>query len=185
MSCKYCGIFDNSQYWNFILLFSKRCDNNLDCEDMSDEDDCAFIRMRPGYSKELVPKPAPGKPAVVNTLITIQDIPDIDTFNTKLTVDYTVMMDWEDGRLEYHNLNTGFFDNALLKSDVKENIWIPVLSMENGLGAIQTINDEQSSVYINRETDVSTFSDIDQSHEGFKVDLLFIIYYSYNDIYIN
>ena len=70
---------------NCIILSSK-CDTNIDCEDKSDEINCAYMKLPSNYAKELIPRDGDGSPVVVNMNVSFLAFPIIDVFSLKFTV---------------------------------------------------------------------------------------------------
>ena len=80
-----------------VLLFSDRCNVNLDCEDNSDEQNCSKVNIPENYAQHLVPK-TPGKPLTVYISVKIISISSIETTDMKIYSNIALKMRWYDFR---------------------------------------------------------------------------------------
>ena len=73
-------------------LFRKKCDNNNDCEDESDEkmSSCDYVIIKDTYNKALAPRDPfdNSKPVTVYFSLMINQLREIDTPDLKFTIDY-------------------------------------------------------------------------------------------------
>ena len=75
------------------LSFSKKCDNNNDCEDESDEMYCDYVESKATYNKALAPRHPfnTSKPVTVYFNLQIAQLRSIDTAKLKFTTDFFLM----------------------------------------------------------------------------------------------
>ena len=76
----------------FYVLRHKKCDNNNDCDDESDEKitSCVYVSTRGTYNKKLAPRDPTDitKPVVVYFSLMISQIREINTQKLKFTIDF-------------------------------------------------------------------------------------------------
>ena len=83
---------------NCIILSSK-CDTNIDCEDKSDEINCAYMKLPSNYAKELIPERNTEDGAIIVGMnISFLAFPVINTVALKFTVDFYLNLRWRDSR---------------------------------------------------------------------------------------
>ena len=74
------------------FIFRKKCDNNNDCEDESDEKmtSCDYVRIKDTYNKALAPRDRfdNSKPVTVYFSLMINQLREIDTPKLKFTIDF-------------------------------------------------------------------------------------------------
>ena len=86
-----CNSVTKTQF--LLLLYSDKCNTEIDCADKSDEINCDYLRFGSNYAKELIPRE--GKDALVVYLnISVIAFPNIDTVNLKFTADYYLNLRW-------------------------------------------------------------------------------------------
>ena len=110
----------------------KRCDLAVDCPDSSDEKDCDVLRVPDDYRSQIFPIMSSGDPLLVTVNVTILAFPEINTLELSYTVDFILLMQWIDPRLQFYNLREQYDLNAL-SNTVQSKIWAPALSFPNAL----------------------------------------------------
>ena len=95
------------------FIFSSKCDTNIDCEDKSDEINCAYMKLPDNYAKELIPRDPLGGAVLVHMNVSFLAFPVIDVFSLKFTVDYFLNMRWFDLRIDFRDLNNVTILNSL------------------------------------------------------------------------
>jgi hypothetical protein len=74
--------------WPHFYFCSNKCNTEIDCADKSDETNCDYLRFGKSYAKELIPRDASGKTAIVYINVSVLAIPFIETINLKFTSDF-------------------------------------------------------------------------------------------------
>ena len=84
--------------------------------------------------------------------VSIIDIPYIDNYEMKFSVNFVLRLRWHDFRLVLKNLNENYFLNSLSKFD-KEALWTPELGMTNVIGSSKVLFDESTASKIIRQSE--------------------------------
>jgi len=117
----------------------KRCNENVDCLDGSDESLCSLIHITPSYNKANAPKSVTeSRPLEINIQTTLQNIDSIDTVWMVITLTLEIRISWRDKRLTFSNPSMER-ENRIPK-DVVSKLWSPLqhLIHENAiLGEIE------------------------------------------------
>ena len=137
------------------ISMDKRCDQSINCNDGSDELNCAMIEMGNNYNSKISPfkfDDALNKviPASVSASIKILDIIKIGEVDNLFTMKFVFIMEWYDYRLRFHNLKRKRSSNALTYNEVKK-IWIPNLIFSNTQKNEGTVGTKASVLTITRE----------------------------------
>ena len=122
-----------------------------------------MLEVPSDYRSQIFPITASGDPLLVTVNVTILAFPEIHTLELSYTVDFVLLMQWIDPRLEketcfgpvrrdqylmqlyprlqFYNLREQYDLNALSKT-VQSQIWVPALSFPNARQAEGTLVDE-------------------------------------------
>ena len=73
--------------------------------------------------------------------MTILAFPEIATLELSYTVDFILLMQWIDPRLQFYNLRNAY-DLNTLSNTVQSQIWVPALSFPNARQAEGTLVDD-------------------------------------------
>ena len=146
------------------MLFSNKCNTEIDCEDKSDEHNCDYLKLGANYAKELIPRDDAGDACLIYMNASVLAFPFIETVNLKFTADFFLNLRWYDLRIDFRDLNNITFLNSLSNSD-RDAIWTPRLGFTNALGPFQTVMDSLSTGVLVREGDPLR-EDITLSTEG-------------------
>ena len=115
-----------------------RCNIELNCEDDTDEYNCAGIKTGNGYAREKTPVSRNAEPSVIYMNVSLLAFPSISTKDLKFSVDFYLNLRWYDLRLDMWDLNDDFYKNGLSKEEL-DALWIPRLAFVNSLGKLYSI----------------------------------------------
>lgn len=122
---------------------SKRCDEQKDCLDGSDEKLCSLISIPPSYNKVNAPEPnIENVPLQINMHPTVISIDGIDTVNMIVTLTMEIRLNWHDKRLNY--FNPLMDKDNMIPSEMTHQLWTPMRDLihENAIiGEIKYNND--------------------------------------------
>ena len=95
----------------------ERCDQTVDCEDASDENDCKMLVIEKSYNKGTPPfivekKSKLMKPAYVNISLSVTDIINIVEVNHEIELKFHILMEWFDQRLKFQNHLMNFIKSS-------------------------------------------------------------------------
>ena len=113
-----------------ISIF-QRCDNNMDCNDGSDESDCNMLRIPDSYEKSIPPELEKELEASnpIFVQITILNIDSIDTVSMTVGLTIDINLSWRDRRLVLENILSAkeqFNDFKIVSRRELEMIWLPM-----------------------------------------------------------
>lgn len=118
----------------FCIAHQHRCNLRYECDDGSDEDDCAAVVLGQGYRSHLPPVGHRGSKIKVIPTFTLQRFANIDDFNMLITIEFHAMMRWRDGGLAFKHINSSGV-GVILDMDDMNKIWKPqhqLVNLEGG-----------------------------------------------------
>ena len=146
---------------NFKVITYSRCDQAIDCEDLSDEKQCKMVVI----DKENYIKGKPPKEAMVKVKLELLNVLEIGEIGMVFRSQFKLYMEWFDARLTFLNLHEGKVANRIVENE-KNMIWIPIMIFENTDTKQRTIDDKETVVYVNRNGSFtkSTIDHLDNEH---------------------
>ena len=120
------------------IPLEERCNIKLNCEDQSDEKDCAGIDIGAEYLKDKIPISVKTEPTIIYVNVSILAFPSISTKDAKFSVDFDLNLRWYDLRINMQNLDENSFKNSLTKEEL-DALWMPKLSFKNSLSQLYSI----------------------------------------------
>ncbi|KAG7162378.1 Low-density lipoprotein receptor-related protein 1-like 5, partial [Homarus americanus] len=106
-----CGITDFTCSDGSCIKKIKRCDQEVDCPDNTDELNCDVINIPEGYSAQLAPPAIDSSQLSLHISLDITSIREFDILGFVVAVDITQSIKWRDARLVLRNLRQGNFPN--------------------------------------------------------------------------
>ena len=107
------------------LKLSTRCNGNNDCNDASDELNCAKILVPQSYLNEAPPPPLNSDEfAKIHLSIKVIEILELNEVDAAMVLRYRMTMRWKDPRVQFRNLKKNNFLNTVGREDASK-IWYP------------------------------------------------------------
>ena len=104
---------------------NKRCDEQKDCLDGSDEELCDLLSIPSSYNRANAPKAPIEKDSLgIEMNIHVVNIDFIDTVNMEVTLTIAMRIKWYDKRLTFFNLITN--KNNFISNEKSSQIWTPL-----------------------------------------------------------
>ena len=104
---------------------NKRCDEQKDCLDGSDEEVCDLLSIPSSYNRANAPKAPIEKDSLeIEMNIQVVTIDSIDTVNMEVTLTIAMQIKWYDKRLTFFNLITN--KNNFISNEKSSLIWTPL-----------------------------------------------------------
>ena len=102
----------------------ERCDQIMDCEDKSDEDNCKLIVFEDNYNNKVPPFTVdPGDkslvPVKVKVSTSLMNVLAISEFSHTIDLKLGITLEWYENRVLYHNLKTEEALNVLSETEVR------------------------------------------------------------------
>ena len=124
------------------IQLEERCNIELNCEDKTDEYNCAKIKTGNGYAREQVPVSVSSEPTIIYINVSLLALPSISTKHVKFSADFYLNLRWHDLRLNMWDLNHNFYKNSLSK-EALDGLWMPKLAFVNSLTQLYSIQSLQ------------------------------------------
>ena len=146
----------------------KRCNQQEDCKDVSDEKNCMTVFVDPKkYLKDKPPAALEGKvKAEVKVRVDLLEILTLSVVEMKITTKYNLYLEWLDPRITFYNLKKNRNLNGLVRDEM-EKIWIPKIIFANTQANVYSILDTKSIGLITRKGSF-TYSGIDEKENIYK-----------------
>ena len=137
------------------ITMKLRCDQTPNCNDGADEKNCKMLVMSENYNNRIAPfgfdvQTETIIPTDISISVQIIKILKISEVNLDYTMKFTIIMEWYDKRLAYHNLKESRSANALSSQDVKK-IWIPAVVFSNTQNNEITQGTPETEITVTRE----------------------------------
>ena len=106
-----------------VFSMNERCDQIIQCQDESDEDDCSLLVFKESYNK-LVPPISFNKadsniiPVSIRVSTSLRNVLEISEFTHTIDLKLSVSIQWYDNRILFHNLKSEESLNVLSYSEV-------------------------------------------------------------------
>ena len=147
----------------------ERCDQTVDCEDASDENDCKMLVIEKSYNKGTPPfivekKSKLMKPAYVNISLSVTDIINIVEVNHEIELKFHILMEWFDQRLKFQNLKESLSSNVPTDVEI-EALWLPNVIFSNTKNNEATFLTPDTIIAVKREGKVYN-AKANQVHEA-------------------
>ena len=148
-----------------------RCDEKPDCADFEDEIDCSKVLVPRGYNKH-VPITDFEEKVDISFVVDIKDVVNMDVNKGAFTAQVKLLMNWQDTRLTFKNLQMIEQKNSLSPEELLQ-IWIPDLVFKNTLNLVHsnslsnTWND--NLIMFLSESNHSKCGELDFCYDGSKV----------------
>ena len=127
--CKKCEFTcDDGQ----CIPMEKRCDQEPQCKDESDERNCKILVLQHGYNKEVPPIVTTGKKTQekellpVRVSLTLQKVIAIEEDDYSISFKFKISLMWRENRVTFENLKTDSTNNLLRQEEVKM-LWLPLV----------------------------------------------------------
>ncbi|XP_042233816.1 uncharacterized protein LOC121874003 [Homarus americanus] len=145
-----CGITDFTCSDGSCIKKIKRCDQEVDCPDNTDELNCDVITFPEGYSAELAP-PAVNSPLMsLRISLDITSIREFDILGFNLAIDIIQSIKWRDARLILRNLRQGDFPNEAKSFD---KLWLPDILVKDGTYSPTDLQMRRVRLLVRRDAD--------------------------------
>ena len=107
----------------FLFSMTERCDQIIQCQDESDEDNCSLLVMKESYNKLVAPisfNPADNSiiPVSVKVSTSLRNVLEISESTHTIDLKLKIKLEWYDNRVLFHNLKQEDALNVLSKSEV-------------------------------------------------------------------
>ena len=156
------------------VALRKRCDNEVDCEDGSDEKACARVHIPEEYDKDDPPSvPLLGDHVIIAYIfLAVEEINHIDTKNMIIQVTSSLTIWWLEPRLHFKNLDPN--DKNYIHSIVSNKMWTPLANLEYKnavVGKIRPDLGEKVEIvvkYLNQTLSSPEPADVSESREEYR-----------------
>ena len=105
---------------------NERCDQIIQCQDESDEDDCSLLVFKKSYNKLVPPisfNPTDNSVIPINIQVSssLRNVLEISEFTHTIDLKLSISLEWYDNRILFHNLKREEALNVLSFSEENPN----------------------------------------------------------------
>ena len=102
---------------------NERCDQIIQCQDESDEDDCSLLVFKESYNKLVPPisfNPVDNSiiPVSIRVSTSLRNVLEISEFTHTIDLKLGISLEWYDNRVLFYNLKSEEALNVLSNSEV-------------------------------------------------------------------
>ena len=109
---------------------NKRCNEQKDCLDGSDEKACSIVDIPLSYNQAKKPKSSiSDAPLNVGIQATIDNIDSIDTVNMIVTITMEIRLTWKDQRLKFFNPELN--KSNIIPLQISQGLWTPLQDLKH------------------------------------------------------
>ena len=106
-----------------VFSMTERCDQIIQCQDKSDEDNCSLLVFEESYNKLVPPisfNPTDKSviPVSVKVSTSLRNVLEISESTHTIDLKLGISLEWYDNRVQYHNLKSRDSLNVLSNSEV-------------------------------------------------------------------
>ena len=118
------------------VKIEKRCNQQYNCRDKSDEINCKILSLDHGYNKRVSPILSTGfgsdavTPVSVRISMTLLKVVAIEEADHTNRLQFQITLEWKENRVTYHNLKKQIYMNALSEADINM-LWLPLVVFTN------------------------------------------------------
>ena len=144
------------------------CDQVSNCIDESDENNCVTMVIKDNYNKKIAPFSFDKGlniiiPVNVDVSMDIIDVLKIKEVDQEFELKLSLIMEWYDSRITYHNLKVARSANIPTYEEVNK-LWLPFLIFDNTKQNEATVLDGNTKVTFTREGNF-TQAGAEETHE--------------------
>ena len=106
-----------------VFSMAERCDQIIQCQDESDEDNCSLLVMKESYNKLVAPISFNPKdnsiiPVSIKVSTSLRNVLEISEFTHTIDLKLGISLEWYDNRVLFYNLKNEDSLNVLSNSEV-------------------------------------------------------------------
>ena len=138
------------------------------CPDESDENNCVTVVVKENYNKKIAPFSFDKEtntivPVNVDISMDVVDVLSINEVDQEFELKLSLIMEWYDARITYHNLKITRSANVPTAEEVLK-IWLPFVIFDNTKQNEATVLDGNTKITFTREGNYTPAND-DETHE--------------------
>ena len=146
----------------------QRCDQVSNCNDESDENACVTVLVKDNYNKNIAPFSFDKKlneivPVNIDISVDVIDVLSIIEVKNEFELKLSLIMEWYDTRITYHNLKKTRSANIPTSNEVQK-LWLPYVIFDNTKQNEATVLEGNTKITFTREGNF-TRADDDKTHE--------------------
>ena len=140
------------------VRMEERCNQLPNCRDESDEDNCQLLILKNNYNNKVPPITTVSEtnftivPAPVYISVTLMKIVSIEEVSHMITLQFEIVLNWNEVRATYQNLKFETSLNALTDDEAHE-LWLPYAIFDNtdNKEAVQLTDRVKTTLVVSRE----------------------------------